>query len=139
MVVLVDTTVILDYLTSREPFCDSAKKILRLCAEEKVQGYMAFHSVSNIFFILRKTCDVGTRRELLKRICTMLTVTGASHERVCNAITRDDFADFEDCLQDECAKEIKADYIITRNVQDFNKADVTAVEPKEFLKLVYEA
>lgn len=41
------------------------------------------------------------------------------HVNVKKALLREDFVDFEDCLQDECAKEINADYIITRNVQDF--------------------
>ncbi len=43
---------------------------------------------------------------MLKKLCLVLQVTGASHESVCYAIERDDFPDFEDCLQDECAKEI---------------------------------
>ena len=86
--------------------------------------------------IIRKVCDTKIRRDLLKHICTILTVTGASHARVCDAINRDDFVDFEDCLQDECAEEINAKYIITRNVQDFSKAKVTAIEPDSFLNLI---
>ncbi len=135
MVILVDANVILDYLVTREPFFKPAKKVMELCAEEKVQGTVAFHTIPNIFFILRKVCTPARRRELLKEICRMLTVTGAGHARVCHAIEREEFAGFEDCLQDECAKEIQADYIITRNIQDFKHADVPAMEPEEFLGL----
>ena len=84
---------------------------------EQVQGYIAFHSLPNIFYILRKSHSETDRREMLKKLCFVLQVTGASHEKVCNAIERNDFSDFEDCLQDECAKEVSADYIITRNVE----------------------
>jgi len=56
-------------------------------------------------------------------------VTGTSHERVCHTIERDDFPDFEDCLQDECAGEVLADYIITRNVEDFKTSKVKAISP----------
>ena len=43
----------------------------------------------------------------------MLRVAGIRHEEVCRAIQMSDFKDFEDCLQDRCAKEINAQYIIT--------------------------
>lgn len=56
MVILVDANVILDYLVTREPFFKPAKKVMELCAEEKVQGTVAFHTIPNIFFILRKVC-----------------------------------------------------------------------------------
>ena len=45
-------------------------------------------------------------------------------------------SDFEDCLQDKCAKEVGADYIITCNTKDFEESEVPAVNPKEFLKLI---
>lgn len=38
------------------------------------------------------------RRSMLEKLCLILRVTGASHERVCDAISRGEFSDFEDCL-----------------------------------------
>lgn len=75
---------------------------------------MEFHSIPNIYYILRKLYSVKERRNMLKEVCCILKVVGLSHERVLNAIEREDFKDFEDWLQDECAVEINADYIITR-------------------------
>lgn len=54
MVILVDTNIILDFLTMRQPYYDEARNIIRMCAEEQVEGYLAFHSLPNIFYILRK-------------------------------------------------------------------------------------
>ena len=65
----------------------------------------------------------------------MVTVTGASHRRVVDAIERNDFEDFEDCLQDECAQEVQADYIITRNITDFVQSRVKAITPENFIKM----
>lgn len=70
---------------------------------------------------------------MLKKIRLVLKVTGASHEKVCSAIDNNDFSDFEDCLQDECAKEVSADYIITRNINDFRNSKVKAITPRQFL------
>jgi hypothetical protein len=45
---------------------------------------------------------------------------------------------FEDALQTQCAKKIKVDYIITRNVKDFKDKAVNVVTPEKFLKLIYK-
>jgi predicted nucleic acid-binding protein len=136
MIILVDTNIILDFLTMRQPYYDEARNIIRMCAEEQVEGYLAFHSLPNIFYILRKSHSESDRRKMLKRICLVLKVAGASHEKVCDAIENDTFPDFEDCLQDECAQEIFADYIVTRNVGDFQCSKVKAVTPQEFFKII---
>lgn len=68
-------------------------------------------------------------------ICTVLTVIGASHDRVLRAIQREEFSDFEDCLQDECAKEAECDYIVTVNVKDFAHSDIPAITPDKLLEL----
>lgn len=60
---------------------------------------------------------------------------GASHEEIFRFV-RIEFRDFEDCLQDKCAKNVSAKYIITRNVKDFNNSDVLAVCPEDFLKVI---
>lgn len=73
---------------------------------------------------------------MLEMLCLVLQVTGASHEKVCEAIKRNEFSDFEDCLQDECAEEISADFIVTRNVGDFKHAHIKAITPEELLKIV---
>lgn len=133
MVILIDTNVALDFLTMRQPYYDDARNIIRLCAGEQVKGYIAFHSLPNIFYILRKSYSEEDRRRMLKKLCSVLQVTGASHEKICDAIERDEFADFEDCLQDECAKEVLADFIVTRNVDDFKYSQVKSITPQKFL------
>lgn len=72
----------------------------------------------------------------MKKLCFVLQVTGASHEKVCDAIERNEFFDFEDCLQDECAKEVSADFIITRNTEDFQYSQVKTITPQKFLEII---
>lgn len=72
----------------------------------------------------------------MKDLCSFLYVTGASHEEVQKAIENEQFGDFEDCLQDKCAKSKGARYIITRNANDFVQSEVTAVSPLEFLDII---
>lgn len=135
MVLLIDTNILLDILQHRIPFYEASKKILDLCGKREAEGYIALHSVSNIYFILRKQYSTEQRCLLLSGVLKVLHVCGIGHEGVVNALERKDFADFEDCLQDECACSVNASYIITRNVNDFKNSKVKAVTPEQFLSI----
>ncbi|RKJ66578.1 PIN domain-containing protein [Roseburia sp. 1XD42-69] len=133
MLVLIDTNVILDVLEKREAFYESSNHVLSLCASKKISGCIALHSISNIFYILRKIYSAENRRRLLLGILKFLRVADVSHENVRHALERNGFSDFEDCLQDECAAQNHADYIITRNTDDFSNSNIPAVIPSDFL------
>lgn len=60
---------------------------------------MAAHSITNLFYILRKAYSVEERREVLLNICKMLEVEGITKENVQEALRDNSFQDFEDCLQ----------------------------------------
>ena len=82
---------------------------------------------------LRKRSD-SIRRQNLKDICEIFIVATASQAEILDAIEKDSFADLEDCLQDKCAKDVGADYIITCNVRDFENSEIPAITPEDFLK-----
>lgn len=62
MKVLVDTNVIMDALIGRQSYFDDADKIIKMCADRKLQGYLAAHSIPNLFYILRKYLLLEDRR-----------------------------------------------------------------------------
>lgn len=136
MRILVDTNVLLDELTGRQPYFDHADHILELCADKKVHGYMAAHSIPNMFYILRKDMSEDTRREVLLNLCEILTVEGVDSSKIIAALKNVEFRDLEDCIQERCAVSTKADYIVTRNIKDFDHAAVPAILPEQFLKLI---
>ena len=132
MRVLVDTNIVLDYLLEREPYAESAKKIVVACKQKKVIGCIAGHTVSNMFFILRKTYSVEDRRTILKDICKLFDVEGIDRLKIIQALDNSDFKDFEDCLQMQCAKSFRADYILTRNLADYRDSEIACISPEEF-------
>ena len=133
--ILIDTNVLLDYLLEREPFFEDAKRIMVSCAEGKVKGCIAAHSIPNMFFILRKDYNVRERREVLSNLCSIFDVEGIDKAKLLSGLANEDFLDFEDCLQMECSKSYGADYIVTRNVADYSASEVKAIEPKVYLEL----
>lgn len=133
--ILIDTNVLLDYLLEREPFFEDAKKVILLCMEGNVKGYIAAHSISNMFFILRKDYTAKERREILVNLCKIFEVEGIDRAKLLSGLANEEFSDFEDCLQMECAKSCGAEYIVTRNVSDYSTSDIKAILPSEYLRL----
>lgn len=135
MVVLIDTNIIIDFLVKREPYAENAIKIVGLCNEKRVKGYLAAHTISNLFYILRKDFSILQRREMLGALCKIFEISEIDKKKILAALENNDFADFEDCLQMECALEAGAEYIITRNPSDFVNSKLPVIEPRDFLEL----
>lgn len=118
----------------RKPYYDLAYNILSMCADKKVYGHMAAHSIPNLFYILRKSMPKEDRREALKDICQIIKVEGIDSFKILSALDNEDFSDFADCLQEECAVAISADYIVTRNAKDSASSRVPVILPDQFLE-----
>lgn len=134
--ILVDTNILLDYVLCREPYSQSARNIIFACKQKQVEGCIAAHSIPNMFFILRKAFSVEERRSLLQNLCELFEVEGIDKTKILEALADEDFSDFEDCLQMKCAVAFRADYIVTRNGDDFKGSRIPCIEPDEFCKMI---
>jgi len=134
MVILIDTDVILDHLIPRQPFVDTASEIFNLCYQQKCNGYIAAHSITNIFYILRKQFSVSERKKLLISLCEFIEIAGINKNQIIDALTSEDFNDIEDRLQVECAITVNADFIVTRNITDFSNSSIPAILPEDLLQ-----
>ena len=132
--ILLDTNILLDYLLMRNPFYNDASEIVKRCVDGIYKGCVAAHSISNMFFILRKTYSIKERREILLSICEIFDVIGIDKTKLIMGLENEEFSDFEDCLQMECAKDYGAKYIVTRNIDDYKKSEIKAISPSDFLK-----
>lgn len=82
---------------------------------------------------MRKDYTIKERREILSSLCTIFDVEGIDKVKLLSGLANEDFTDFEDCLQMECAKSYGAEYIVTRNVSDYLESDIKAILPNEYL------
>lgn len=60
--VLFDSDVLLDILAQRQPFVFTSAQALNTATQPQVQGYVAGHAVTNIFYILRR--QVGSKQHV---------------------------------------------------------------------------
>jgi hypothetical protein len=119
---------------ARQPFADIAGDILRLCFQQKCKGYIAAHSITNIFYILRKQFSTSERKEMLIELCEFVEVVGIQKKQVIDALVNEDFDDLEDRLQVECARAVDVEYIVTRNITDFTASPIPAILPENLLQ-----
>ena len=73
---------------------------------------------------------------MLGVLCKVFEISAIDKKKVLAALENGNFADLEDCLQMECALEVSAEYIVTRNLDDYVNSKITAIGPKDFIKIV---
>lgn len=134
MRILIDTNVLLDVIQRREPFFDASVAVLAVCRERIVQGCISAQTIADMFYILRKDFSAEERRRILLDICQIMDIEEINKEKLVLALANNDFDDFEDCLQAECAVTFAADYIVTRNIKHFSNSPVPAITPDDFGK-----
>ena len=134
MKIMCDTNVIIDVLLEREPFAENSCKILSLCEEHRVDGFISASSVTDIYYLVRKhTHSTDLAYKAVGKLLEIVKVCSVTNNDVLTAFQRK-ARDFEDCLMATCAKSIRCDYIITRNKKDFEEFDIPLLTPTEFLQ-----
>ena len=135
MDVLIDTNIILDWFLKREPFYDDAKVLLNKCWFSNINSYLTVHSICDMSFIVDKKFSTDEKKKLFQLLLNRNEIISESKDDIQSFINNSDWTDLEDGLQMQTADKCKLDYIITRNIHDFAKASVQAIEPKDFLNL----
>lgn len=132
MKILVDTNVILDVLCNRELFVLDSSKVFKFCEVKKITGCVSALSIPNIVYILRKELTPEKTQEVINKIALIFNVIDLKADDVIKA-GKLKLGDYEDAIQSVCAARIKADYIVTRNIKDFQGSKVPAIKPSELI------
>lgn len=135
MKILLDTNVILDYLTKRNYNYINMTEIVDSCVNKKNQGFITSHSITDFYYLTRKYMPDNDRIEWTRFIVNTFTILTEDKQAFINCLNAEDLDDLEDQLQMECSAAAELDYIITRNLKDFENSKVPAVSSEEFLKL----
>lgn len=134
MKVLIDTNVLLDVLTQREPFYKDSAVIWSLAEEKIIEGYISAISVNNIYYITKKLNDEKTAGSLVDKIMKDFNVISVTYEILKLARTKD--GDYEDLIQYISALQNACDYIITRDPKGFPKKGIKIIAPTAFIKKI---
>jgi len=134
--ILIDTDVILDFFFDREPFSNQATSIFNLCEKRLVLGFITPVTVSNVYYLLRKTAKHEKVVESFKMLMSIMDISTVNKESLLEALNSD-FKDFEDAIQNFSAQfenEIKV--IVTRNIKDYKASSLSIMTPHAYLRFI---
>lgn len=136
MKIMCDTIIILDVLLERQPFVEDSYKVLSLCEEHRLEGFVSASSVTDIYYLVRKyTHSTELAYHAVGKMLEIVKVCSVTNSDVLTAYQRK-AKDFEDCLVATCAKSIRCDAIVTRNKKDFEEFGICLLTPPELLQQI---
>jgi len=130
----IDSDVVIDFFTDREPFANSASELFELNEQSKVELHVSAVSINNIYYIVRKYLDHKRAIQVIEELIDMVQVVGTTKSAIIQAL-KNGFNDFEDSIQYSTALTIDGiEAIITRNVKDYEKSEIAVFTPENYLK-----
>lgn len=133
--VLFDLNIILDVLQEREPFYETSAQLLAHAEAGKIQGFIAPHSLTTLFYLIQKSKSSAYTKVTITNLLQILKVAPVDQSTIEQALSLP-YKDFEDAVQMMAAVQCKADYLVTRNVKDFQPAPLSVIQPSELLALI---
>ena len=137
MRILADTNVIIDALTSREPWNKSAEEIFLMAANHTIEMYITASSATDIYYLIRKHLhNIEAAKMIMGKLYSLtgiLEVTADDMDALASAIS-----DYEDAVVEKVASRKDMDYIVTRNIKDYQAGGTKIILPDDFVKLVEE-
>jgi predicted nucleic acid-binding protein len=133
MNVIIDTNIILDAITAREPFKEKSQEIIRSVSKREFKGAITASTITDIYYIANRFFkDREKTINEIKKLFVLFDIITVTKEDCLKAIETK-IQDYEDSLLSVCAVKWNADFIVTRNSTDFLNSIISAVSPEEFL------
>ena len=133
MKILIDANVLLDVALARPGLHEASGEALSQCGGEENAAFVAWHTLSNVYYILRKQANHDQAVEFLEDLLQWVQVVGVGHADAIRAFGYG-MRDVEDALQVSAAEACSADVILTRNIGDFRASPIPACTPEDFLE-----
>lgn len=136
MKVLIDTNVIIDALTSREPWNKSAETIFIMAANHMMDMYITASSATDIYYLVKKHLhNADQTKQVMEKLYSLIGILTVSGVECIDALASP-VSDYEDAVMERVSANADMDYIVTRNVKDFQQGMVKAIFPDEFIVLM---
>ena len=130
-----DLNIVLDVLQNREPFYEASAQLLAYAETGKIQGFIAPHSLTTLFYLISKDQSAAKARATITNLLQFLSVAKIDQSTIEQAMSLS-YRDFEDAVQMIAAVQCKADYFVTRNPKDCQPPMLTIIQPSELLALI---
>ena len=136
MKILIDTNIILDVLTKREPFYLNSSRVWTFVREEIIEGCISAISVNNLYYILSKLKGLKAAESFIDQILEDFGIIALTKDILKQARTISK-KEFEDLIQYFSAILKGCECIVTRNKKNFTSIAIKLISTVDLLKLIY--
>jgi predicted nucleic acid-binding protein len=130
--VFVDTDIILDLLSEREPFYIHSATLFSRADKGEIKLFVSSLSFANLNYMLSRQYSTDQARKKLLKFKTLVTVL-AVNDKIIDLALSSDFRDFEDGIQYFTSIENNIKIILTRNLRDFKTSEIPVMTAEQFL------
>lgn len=130
MRLLFDTNVVLDLMLDREPYAAASAEVLSRVEAGELTGCICATTVTTIHYLATRA--IGAERALteVRKLLSLFEIAPVSRTVLETALDLG-FADYEDAILHEAARQVSAQGIVTRNTRHFKKAVLPIYTPEE--------
>ena len=132
--VFVDTNIVIDLLSRREPFYEEAAILFSLADNRIIELAVSSLTIANTSYALYRQMDANKARSILRKLRLIVRVLPLDDKIIGLALNDETFSDFEDGLQYFTAIENRQELIITRNLKDFKNSKLPTMTAGQFIK-----
>ena len=133
--VLFDLNIILDVLQERKDFYEFSARLLDYAETGVIQGWLAAHSVTTLFYMIARDKSPEQARVALISLLQFLKIAPVDQSTIEQALNLP-YRDFEDAVQMMAAVRVHADYLLTRNIRDYQPAPMEVIQPADLLAIL---
>lgn len=130
---MLDLNVLLDYFQKREPHYQHSSIVLSEVLKGKLAGSVPAHALTTIYYISAKHSERQRADEIIDWLLVRLEVASVNKSIFVRARGLQ-ITDFEDAVVSALAEASSCDFIVTRNVPDFENSPISAITPEEFVR-----
>jgi predicted nucleic acid-binding protein len=135
----VDTNIVIDLLSRREPFYEEAAILFSLADKNQIRLSASALTIANTSYVLMRQTDANTAKSILQKLKMIIRILPLDHKIIDLALNDKTFSDFEDGLQYFTAVQHSHDLIITRNLKDFKHAKLPILTARQFIETIESA
>lgn len=133
--ILIDLNVVVDVLNKREPFFEASAAVLAAAETGHIEGWLAAHSVTTLFYLIAKNTSSAAARVQLTRLVQFLKIAAVDGRTIEQALALP-YKDFEDAVQMMAGVHVGVEYMVTRDLSGFKAGPLPALTPPELLALL---
>lgn len=132
----VDTNIVIDLLSRREPFFKEAATLFSLADKKQIELTISSLTIANTSYALLSQMDSIKAKSTLRKLRLIVTILPLDDKIIGLALNDETFSYFEDGLQYFTAIENGQDLIITRNLKDYKISSLPVMTAKQFIESI---